>query len=265
MSEERIEHVVLIGAGNLGSHLGSALVSHGIRVTCVYNRTPGPGRKLADRLGADFVTDIDALERNADLYILALADSALPVIAGSLRLNDRFVVHTSGTTDLEVLSEISGNTGVFYPLQTFPAGREISFEGIPVCIESNTVHGQQLLGGLAQELTGNVHCVNSNDRRMIHLSAVYACNFTNFMLAIAEDLLQTQGLPPLLLQPLVKQTCGNFEKGDVFRFQTGPAVRGDFRILENHLELLKNNPDYAGVYNEISNAIIKYKRVHGKL
>jgi len=260
-----IENVVLVGAGNVAAHLGLALASQGIRIVEVCNRTPGTGQDLADRLGATFIADIMAITKAADLYILAVSDSAIATLAGSMHLNDKMVVHTSGTTGMNVLANISENIGVFYPLQTFSPGRATMFRGIPVCLESNSPEGEQQLRKLAERLTDIVQFLDSDHRKLLHLSAVFASNFTNFMYTIAEDLIIAHGIPFELMKPLISHTAEIARQEDVFRQQTGPALRGDLDVLSSHRKLLAEHPDYLEIYNLISNNIIKYKEAHGKL
>jgi len=257
--------VVLIGAGNLALHLGQALVQQVIRVVEVYNRSAAKGEELAGRVGADFIPEISKITTQADLYIMAVADAAIMPIAESLQLGDRLLVHTSGTMDMMLLSKASVQVGVFYPLQTFPAGRPTGFSGVPVCLESNSAEGKFRLEEVARKLTDMVYFVDSDQRKLLHLSAVFACNFTNFMYTVAEDLLTSNSMPFELLKPLIAHTAENAVRGDVFRHQTGPAVRGDQPVLDIHRSLLAGHPEYLEIYNAISNNIIQYKTNHGKL
>lgn len=260
-----IRDVVLIGAGNVASSLGLALVRQEIRILQVYDRSPGRGRKLASKLGASFTADHLAIVPAADLYILAIPDSAIELLASELHLTDQLVVHTSGSADLKILSEISGNIGVFYPLQTFSKNRRVNFIRVPICVEANGENGKKLLGDLAAKLSGIVSFINSDQRKILHLAAVFASNYTNFMVAIAEELLRANDIPFELLKPLINQTVRNAHHPPVSGHQTGPAVRGDKQVLASHRTLLKDYPDYLEIYNMISDNIIKYKALHGKL
>ncbi len=255
----------MIGAGNVASHLGMALVGQGIRVVELYNRTPERGRDLAARLGAAYIGDISAVSRSADLYIFAVADNAIAPLAALLKLDDNLVVHTSGTMEMELLSQASGSFGVFYPLQTFSTSRSAGFRGIPVCLEANRVSGRLQLEELARKVTDNVYFIDSDQRKRLHVAAVFASNFTNFMNTVAEELLGSQGITFDLLKPLIAQTAENVKHGHPFHFQTGPAYRGDQQVLDKHRELLKDHPDYLEIYNVISRNIIKYKTENGKL
>ena len=265
MALRSIQDVVILGAGNMASHLGWELVKQGIKVAEVYNRTPGTGKELAVKLGANFIADIRAITNLADLYILAVADSAIAPLVELLRLNDKLVVHTSGTMEMKILSPVSENIGVFYPLQTFSPGRTTEFRGIPVCVETNTGQGKQQLEDLATRLKSIVYFIDSDNRKLLHLSAVFASNFTNFMYTVAEDLVLSNGIPFELLKPLISQTAENVSRGHVFQHQTGPAFRNDHLVMARHRELMANHPDYLEIYDIISKNIIKYKTIHGKL
>lgn len=263
MRADQIQKIVIIGAGRLATHLGLAFFQHGLKIVQVYNRTPEKGRKLAGRLGASYTDDLNELVLTADLYILAVSDSILEHLSSVLRLSAKLVVHTSGTMDMEVLKPISANIGVFYPLQTFSNSRKILFRNIPVCIEANSKGAELKLTDLAAKLSQRVYLLASDKRRVLHLGAVFVNNFTNFILAAGEELLLSHEIPFDLLEPLILQTTRHVKHGNLIQYQTGPAVRGDIKVLEKHRELLSDFPDYLEIYNLITENIIKHKTRHG--
>ena len=263
MQTDQIQKIVIIGAGRLATHLGLAFFQHGLEIVQVYNRTPVKGKKLAGRVGALYTDDLRELILTADLYILAVSDSILEYLSTVLRLNTKLVVHTSGTMDIDVLTPISDNTGVFYPLQTFSQTGRILFRNIPLCIEANSKGSELKLMGLAEKLSQRVYPLASDKRKVLHLGAVFANNFTNFILAAAEEFLLSHEIPFDLLQPLILQTTRNVKHGNLIQYQTGPAVRGDIKVLEKHRELLLDDPDYLEIYNLITKNIIKHKTRHG--
>jgi len=258
-----ITGIVIIGAGNLGTHLGLELFRKGIEVLQVYNRTPGIGEKLAKKTGAEYIPDTGQITRKADLYILSLSDSAIRKFAKKIKLGNKLIVHCSGTVPMDVLNTASSNYGVFYPLQTFSLHKSVRFRNTPLCIEANTKKEEQRLLELAKKISGNVRVVNTKDRQVLHLTAVFANNFTNFMYTIAEDLLQKYDIPFSLLVPIIEQTAINVTRGTVFKHQTGPAIREDARVMETHKHLLEKYPGYMEIYELLSKNIIKYKKLHG--
>jgi predicted short-subunit dehydrogenase-like oxidoreductase (DUF2520 family) len=261
----QIHNIVVIGAGRLATHLCLAFFKHGLKVVQVYNRTPEKGKKLADRIGASFTDQIPEIVMNADLYILAVSDAVLDDFSSKLRLKDKLVVHTSGTLEMDVLTPISANIGVFYPLQTFSPGSRINFKNLPVCIEANSPGSARRLAGFAEKLTQSVHFLDSDKRRVLHLGAVLSANFTNFLYAVTEELMLSHEIPFELLWPLILQTAKNARHGNLAQSLTGPAVRGDIKVIEKHLELLSDHPDYMEIYKLITTNIIKHKSLHGQL
>ncbi|NQV02972.1 MAG: DUF2520 domain-containing protein [Bacteroidia bacterium] len=261
----KVKNIVLFGAGNVAAHLSKALVGKGFTIVQLFNRTEETGNPLARLIGASYTGSLKKIEPDADLYILALSDSAVPEIASQLRIRSGIVVHTSGSLGMEVLRQTSNQTGVLYPLQTFRKGKLISFYRIPICVEANLPAVEKVLIGLAEQLSSNVHVINSEQRKILHLTAVFAGNFTNYLYAIAEDLLHQYNIPFELLKPLIKHTAANIRYSDLFSLQTGPAIREDTAIIEKHLKLLENQKSYQEIYNLISKQIIQYKHRNGKL
>ena len=264
MTEESFE-IVIIGAGRLATHLGLAFFRKGLKVAQVYNRTADKGQKLAKKLGASFINDLSEVTLSADLYFLAVSDSVLEDLSSRLRLRDKLVVHSSGTMGMEILTPISSNIGVFYPVQTFSHNKRINFRKVPVCIEGNTKFSVEQLEILAGKITDSVHYLNSDKRRILHLGAVFASNFTNFLYAVTEELLLAHDIPLTFRESLILKTAMNVRQGKLITSQTGPAVRGDDKVLDKHRMMLADHPEYLAIYNLISDNIIKHKLLHGKL
>jgi predicted short-subunit dehydrogenase-like oxidoreductase (DUF2520 family) len=155
---------------------------------------------------------------------------------------------------------VSENFGVIYPPQTFTDHKLQSFRTVPLCIEASSGKNLLLLKSFADSLSEKVYMINSDQRRILHLSAVFASNFTNFMVAISQELLLENGMDFRILEPIIRQTAGNASFDDVFKMQTGPAVREDRETILEHLQLLSNHPDYKEIYDLITRNIIQRKR-----
>jgi predicted short-subunit dehydrogenase-like oxidoreductase (DUF2520 family) len=264
MQSGTIRTVSIIGAGNVAATLGAALQKKGIVIREVCNRTPARGKALARRLGASFTPDPSAAGQNTDLIIISVSDDSLSQVADKIR-TDKLVVHTSGSLGMNVLKGVSDRRGVFYPLQTFRKGRRMPPNRIPYCIEAADKKDELLLADLAGKLSGNFVVLDSRRRRLLHLAAVFASNFPNFLYTAAEELLKENDIPFRLLEPIIHQTAGNARQIDLFSLQTGPAVREDHVVMEMHRKLLKNHNEYLRIYDLISKSIILKKKRHGKL
>lgn len=258
MTDPEIRKVAVIGAGRLAANLSMAIHKKGYKITEVCNRSEKRGKSLARKLGASYVNDPEELIRDADLYILAVSDAAIPLLLPRIK-TPNLIVHTSGSVDMDVLKNISPNYGVIYPPQTFTAGKLISFRMVPLCVEASTDQNLRILKSFAASISGRVYEINSKQRRILHLSAVFAGNFSNFLMAISEELLKENGIEFGILEPIIRQTARNAGRGDVLSFQTGPAVRGDRETIRIHLELLSNHPDYKEIYDLITRNILQRK------
>ena len=262
MSSAIIKTVSFIGAGNVAMKLAPAMKARGIRVLEVANRDEKAGRLLALRCGAAFAPDPATWRKDADLVIIAVSDNAIEQVASTFRTT-ALVVHTSGPVGMDVLRKASRRTGVLYPLQTFGKGRKILLSRIPFCIEAGNKADTALLEDFAMRLSGKTARLDSDQRRVLHLTAVFVANFPNFLYSAAEELLAGTGIPFGLLRPIILQTAGNAMHSDIFSRQTGPAVREDHYIMDLHKELLKGHRDLLRVYDLLSKRIIQQKKKHG--
>lgn len=260
-----IRNINLAGAGNVARHLASELIRNGITIHYLYNRTASKGEKLANEIGAVPVTDLQQLTREADMLILALSDQAYPSFLEKLSFSPIPLVHTSGTISLAMLASRAPHAGVFYPLQTFRKAQPIDFSLVPICIEASDQNTEDQLVELAQRISPLVDILDSEKRKVLHLGAVMAGNFTNFLYVMAQDLLEHYGISFDLLKPLIRQTALNIEHPALFSLQTGPAIREDLETIQKHQEILKDQEDWKSLYQLMTDLIINRKKKDGKL
>jgi predicted short-subunit dehydrogenase-like oxidoreductase (DUF2520 family) len=252
---QHISCVSVIGAGNVGTHLTLALHHAGIHILQVCSSNKDQATRLCEQVGATYISGQDQLNGKADAYFLVIPDKGLRTLDLPPALKSRIIVHTSGSTPVDVLADFSQAYGVFYPLQTFSMHREISFQKIPVCIEANTPDCERQLLELAARLSNTVQVVHSEQRRILHLAAVFACNFSNYMYSIAEDLLKSNDLSFDLLEELITETAQKAAVISPMKAQTGPAMRKDKETIKAHLKLLETMPEYLAVYRVLTQQI----------
>ncbi len=253
-----LNSVVIIGAGNVGHHLGLHLVKAGVHVLQVYSRRLDHAQSLAQELDTSFTTQLADLNTQADLYLLTVSDSAIGEVAAALPFSSKaapLVVHCSGATPKEVLAPSLERYGVFYPLQTFTKGKNVDFSTIPICVDAQLEKDQQLLADLGQRIGCPVYTINDEQRATLHLAAVFVNNFTNHLYQIGEDLLKTHDLPFDLVRPLILETAQKVMEVPPKQSQTGPAIRGDQTTIERHLKALEAHPQYAKLYTLLTKSI----------
>jgi predicted short-subunit dehydrogenase-like oxidoreductase (DUF2520 family) len=248
--------ITLIGSGNVATHFGAALKNAGHHIVQVYSPTQYNADLLAYHLGAAAISNLDAIDADTDMFIISVKDDVIEQIAKQLAVHQILTVHTSGATPLQAISAYNKHAGVIYPLQTFSKLREVDFRKVPLCVEGfdDVVHAS--LKVLAHTLSLSVFDVDSEQRKVLHLAAVFACNFPNNLYAIAQGLLAGHHLDFNLLRPLILETAQKVQHNFPAEVQTGPAVRGDEKTMEAHLALL-NNEALQQIYRALSQSIIK--------
>lgn len=249
-----------IGAGNLATQLSKAFKNKGFRVTQIYSRTEQSAKKLADLLNVNYTNSIREIDKNADIYFVALKDEIVHEVLAQINFENKLVVHCSGSLSLSGFERYSENIGVFYPLQTFSKTRDVDFSEIPIFVESNSNKNEKLLLQIAGEISDSVSLLNSEKRKMLHISAVFACNFVNHFYTIAADILKSENIPFEVLKPLILETAKKVQEMEPEGAQTGPAIRFDEKIMNSHLNELKEFGDYQQLYKLISKSIFdRYK------
>jgi len=250
--------IVIIGAGNLATHLSVALQNFGYEILQVYSRTEESAKQLAIKLEVGYTTSINNILPNADFYFVALKDSAINEVLSQIDFQNKLLVHCSGSLHLSVLKEYSENTGVLYPLQTFSKKRLVNFKAIPVFVEANTESNEQKLLAVANHISDKVTHLNSENRKALHIAAVFACNFANHMYSLAAQFLESKEIDFEVLRPLILETAEKVQELQPKDAQTGPAIRFDENIINAHLNELKDKPDLQELYNSISKSIFEH-------
>jgi predicted short-subunit dehydrogenase-like oxidoreductase (DUF2520 family) len=252
-------NISIIGSGNLAWHLAPALDNVGFVVKEVFSRNPQHAEQLTSRLyQAEVKATLDFSTSDSSLFIIAASDDAIKSIAQEIILPDEAIlVHTSGSQPLSELEfSATSNVGVFYPLQTFSKQKKVDFKNIPIFIESHNEETEEALMLIAKAISNQVRKIGSEERKALHVAAVFASNFTNHMLAISKGIMQQNGLDYNWLKPLILETIQKSLNLDPESAQTGPAKRGDLEILDKHLEFLKEDEALAEIYRIVSQHIV---------
>lgn len=250
--------IVMIGAGNVAYHYTIALSNAGYNIVQVYSHTVESAEKLAFRVNARAITSLDDIDLGSDLLIFAVSDSILPDLVNNVNYSGQLAVHTSGTLPIDIFNNKAEHFGVIYPLQTLSWFRNINFQEVPLLIEANSAKNLINIKSIARLMSLNVTLADSNQRRQVHLAAVFASNFTNHMYAIANDLLKKSGFSYSILKPIILETALKaVEAENPKKVQTGPAIRMDKNVISRHLDMLSENKEIQALYNLITEDIIK--------
>lgn len=248
--------VILLGAGNVATHLFNALdKADTITINQWFNRSIESLQSYKNSV--DITDDLSQL-KEADVYIIAVSDDAVAHLSTQLPFENRLVVHTSGTVNIHDLDK-KNRRGVFYPLQTFSKQAELDFANVPICIEALDKSDRKTLKILANAIGSKSHKVNTNQRKALHLAAVFVNNFTNQLYRIGHEITEEQGVEFNILKPLILETAKKVQNFSPYMAQTGPAKRSDKKTIEKHLELLKNE-QHKAIYRLLTTSI---QQTHG--
>lgn len=233
-------NIVIIGSGNVATQLGIALFRASHKVVQVYSRSMDNAQRLAKLVDSDATSDVNMLRTDADVFIYAVKDDALPVLAEAIapRCPDALHVHTAGSVGMNVFEGSAKSYGVLYPMQTFSRERMVDFSVIPCFVEGSDAHVEERIAMLAASVSGTVVPLSSEKRKSLHLAAVFACNFTNHCYHLAERVLTDAGLDFKLYLPLIDETARKVHDLSPRKAQTGPAVRYDETVMNRHLDMI---------------------------
>jgi len=255
------KRLAIIGAGNLATRVSLELHNQGVEIVQVYSRTVTSALTLAKLIGCSYVTKPDKITTDADIYLISVSDMAFGEILNEVNFNNKLIAHTAGSIHIDELKKYSANYGVFYPLQTFSKYRDVNFAEIPFCIEANSSENEQLLVELALTISKDVRVITSEQRKQLHLAAVFASNFVNHMYSIAGEILQQKDLPFDIIRPLISEAASKVKNMTPRAAQTGPAVRNDKNIINEHLSMLNGSPKLRKMYSMLSENIYEYHKI----
>ena len=246
----------MIGAGNVATHLSIALSQAGYNIRQVFSRTEASASELAAKLKCPYTTDLSQITHEGDLYIVSVKDSALNDILPKLvqRAPQALFVHTAGSVPMNVWQGLAERYGVLYPMQTFSKERETDFDDIPIFVEANHTNDTERLQELAGRLSTKVYEATSEQRKYLHLAAVFACNFTNHLYALCDRILSEHGLPFETMLPLIRETAAKVADMPPAQAQTGPAIRYDKNVIDKQMALL-SDPIMRQIYDLMSRSI----------
>ncbi len=250
--------IAFAGAGRVAGALSRAFHNAGSDIIFIVSRTEKNARILAENYNALWSMD-PVFPEDADIIILAVPDREISDLLSLIKPGENtVVVHTAGSVGLDVFPPHIRQNGVLYPLQTFSHGREVTFAGLPFFIEANCPSAEKVISGLAASIGAEIHFADTRVRRVLHLAAVFSCNFTNYMLTAGKRVLQEANQDFMVLEPLIRETVAKALETGPEKSQTGPAIRSDTNTIKQHIALLSFSPDLQHIYREVTESIMKY-------
>jgi predicted short-subunit dehydrogenase-like oxidoreductase (DUF2520 family) len=242
----------IIGSGNVAQHLIQAFSKNAeTELVQVFSRNPEAVFLLISN--DKIISDLSEL-KPVDLTIIAVSDDAISEVSTQLVFQNQLVVHTSGSVSIEALDS-KNRKGVFYPLQTFSKSKEVDFKVIPICLEAENDTDLQLLTNVAKTISNSIANVDSQQRKALHVAAVFVSNFTNHLYQIGNEICKENNLSFDILKPLIQETANKILSLSPNEAQTGPAKRKDTQTINAHLNFLTNETQKE-IYKMLTKSII---------
>jgi predicted short-subunit dehydrogenase-like oxidoreductase (DUF2520 family) len=247
--------IVIIGSGNVAAVLGRKFRAAGHHILQVASRNASAASALAYEWNTVSTNYLSAINRNAEVYIIAVSDNAIEVVIKELKLPGKVVAHTAASVPKEILKSVTGHYGVFYPLQSLRKDMK-ELPDMPIFFDGSDEKTKKSLEKLAHSIS-KVQVVEAGDdaRLKLHVAAVVVSNFTNHLYALAQDYCLKEGLDFKQLLPLIKETASRIETISPKEAQTGPAIRHDKETIQKHIELLKDHPQLKNIYLLLTESI----------
>jgi|SRR5688572_4690590 len=251
--------IVMIGSGNVAGVLGRKFIGAGHKIIQVVSRNAAAASELAYEWDTESANYMSLINRQADIYLIAVADNGLAEVIADLKLPGKVVAHTAGSVSKEVLKKVTDHYGVFYPLQSIR--KDVTrLPDIPVYFEASDEKAGNILSKLAGSISSKPPLIaDGEDRLKLHVAAVIVNNFTNHLYALAEQFCLKEKIDFRQLVPLIEETVKRLKTSSPAGTQTGPAVRNDEQTLQKHLEILKDHPQLKNVYSFLTESIKQMK------
>jgi predicted short-subunit dehydrogenase-like oxidoreductase (DUF2520 family) len=250
-----IQNIAVVGSGNIATWLVEQLQDTDFQIAQIYSYTLEHAQILAQSCNAQPIDQVSEILPDLDLYIFSLKDEHYAKILQEFTFKMKLAVITAGSLSCNILAEKSINYGVIYPCQSISKSHKINNLPVPLCIEGNTPATVEVLSAFASYLSDDRFFLNEEQRKILHLAAVFGSNFTNAMYGIAFDILAKSGLSTKMIYPLLQNTLARVENATPWEVQTGPAHRNDQSVMKQQVEMI-DDPQLRQIYQLISDYII---------
>ncbi len=248
--------IFIAGSGNLAWHLAHAFCHNNIHISGIWSKNKTSLNELSATFNIPVFKEYIFFEQ-IGIFFLCVNDSSIEQMASKISSNS-IIIHCAGSVHISEISKYSKNVGVFYPLQTLKKKQPVCFKDTPILLEYSNNTVKAILTNIAEKLNCKYYFFTSEQRFTIHIAAVFANNFSNFMFTIAQELLENKKIDFSILNSLIKETAHKAISNGSFKSQTGPSFRNDLITIEKHLSLLNDLPNLKNFYSFVSNYISKY-------
>ena len=199
--------------------------------------------------------DLATAAIGVDLLVIATPDAAVGEVAAQITPAPGTVVaHLAGSLGLDVL-EPHPHRASIHPLVSIPrsdVGARLLRDGAWYGVSASGPGAARLVDQIVTQFNGRSVTVADEHRAAYHAAACIASNHLVALLAQAERVAATAGVPLEALLDLVRGTVDNVESLGTWAALTGPVARGDQATIDRHLDALdpSERPGYEAMVAE---------------
>lgn len=245
----------IIGSGNMAWFLVKRLTGAGHVCKGIYSRNRQTMGVLAEAYGLKVLNTPEEVRDDADCCIMAITDSAIEEVIKRLSFTNTVLIHTAGAASINILSQVASYYGVIWLIYSIVKTDLPGHREIPCAYEYSDTKAKEVILQLADSITDITYEADGASRKWLHLCAVLSNNFTNHLMAIADEICKKESIPFELLLPILKQTFERIAHTPPRQLQTGPAKRKDEKTMSSHAALLQEHPEWKRLYEAVNESI----------
>lgn len=228
----------IIGSGNVATWIARRISSSGAKIDDVYGRSMEKAVALARQINARPIDDLRLLNPESDLYVFAVADDAYESLLETIPFLLPCAIHTAGSVSISIFKQKAIRYGTIYPYQTISKGMDLDTVNVPLCVEGDSLETGAMLQNVAMQWSDLVYQIREEQRKWLHLAAVFSSNFANLLYDIGYEILENNGIDPKIVFPLWENTLTKAQLLTPRKSQTGPAIRNDKQTIDRHLAMI---------------------------
>lgn len=255
--------VGVIGAGRVGSVLGSALRAAGHAIVGASGISETTKERIAALLPGVPHLDVPEIIERSELVLLTVPDDELESVVRGIAAtggwqSGQLIAHTAGAHGIEILAPATAAGAIplaIHPAMTF-TGTSLDLSRLIGCTFAVTAPNIVLpiAQALVVEMGGEPVVVAEADRPRYHAALAHGANHLVTLVAQSMRTLQSIGIdePGKLLHPLLSAALDGTLRGGE-QALTGPVMRGDVTTVSAHVaELAKLGAEEASLIDVIA-------------
>ena len=266
----RKPRIAIVGPGRLGTALALELRRAGYRICEIVSGNSSASRHKAAVLAKLVRAKVAAAGQKLDGDLIWFCVPDREIARAARQLSDamdwrgKVALHSSGalaSDELRGLRLRGAAVASVHPLMTFVHGSAPSLKGVPFALEGDPA-AVRVARRIVRDLGSEAFPISIGRKMAYHAWGAFASPLLIALLVTGERVARTAGLSTVEARrkalPILRQTLANYAKLGPAGAFSGPIVRGDAQVVQEHLEALKKVPEARAVYVALARVGLRY-------